>query len=107
MLFSTLQDVRVCVCVCVCVCVYVHRTGVYTGHTGPIIQLLVLGDYLISLGADKQLLVRTIGSDRDTPKVRDGVGACRHSISYVVYTHRHTQTESPLNYACTYLGHPL
>lgn len=33
------------------------RHGSYKGHTDAILQLLVLGDYLLSLGADRKLLV--------------------------------------------------
>ncbi len=40
----------------------------YRGHTGPVVQLLVLGDLLLSLGRDGRLLVFEIGT-YDTPKV--------------------------------------
>ena len=38
------------------------RHGSYKGHTGTILQLLVLGDYLLSLGRDRKLLVWKIGA---------------------------------------------
>ena len=38
-----------------------HRSGEYRGHTGDILQLLVLGDALLSLGRDRRLLVWRIG----------------------------------------------
>ena len=38
------------------------RHGSYRGHTGAILQLLVLGDYLLSLGHDRKLLVWKIGA---------------------------------------------
>lgn len=43
-------------------CRRVHRSGEYRGgHAGDILQLLVLGDRLLSLGADRRLLVWRIG----------------------------------------------
>jgi U3 small nucleolar RNA-associated protein 21 len=42
---------------------------VYSGHSGSIVQLLVLGDQLLSLGKDGQLLVWKIG-EYDSPQVR-------------------------------------
>lgn len=43
-------------------CRRVHRSGEYRGgHVGDILQLLVLGDRLLSLGADRRLLVWRIG----------------------------------------------
>jgi hypothetical protein len=39
----------------------VHRCGEYRGHTADILQLLVLGDRLLSLGSDGKLLVWRIG----------------------------------------------
>lgn len=33
------------------------RVGIYAGHSGSITQLLTLGDLLLSLGADKKLLI--------------------------------------------------
>jgi hypothetical protein len=42
-------------------CRRVHRSGAYRGHTGGILQLLVLGDRLLSLGRDGRLLVWRIG----------------------------------------------
>lgn len=48
---------------------FVCRTGCYAGHSGSITQLLVLGDQLLSLGKDRQLLVWRIG-EYDQPQVR-------------------------------------
>lgn len=48
------------------------RTGVYGGHSASISQLLVLGDQLLSLGKDGQLLVWRIG-EYDSPQVRQCV----------------------------------
>jgi hypothetical protein len=45
------------------------RTGVYAGHRAAVLQMLVLGDNLLSLGRDKQLLVWKIGQ-YDAPQVR-------------------------------------
>lgn len=43
-------------------CKRVHRSGVYRGaHSGPILQLLVLADLLLSLGADGKLVVWVLG----------------------------------------------
>ena len=42
-------------------CKRVHRCGEYRGHTADILQLLVLGDRLLSLGSDGKLLVWRIG----------------------------------------------
>lgn len=43
-------------------CKRVHRSGEYRGgHSGDILQLLVLGDRLLSLGDDRKLLVWRIG----------------------------------------------
>lgn len=39
-----------------------HRSGVYRGHAAPILQLMVLGDVLLSLGSDGQLLRWRVGS---------------------------------------------
>ena len=39
----------------------VHRSGEYRGHRADILQLLVLGDNILSLGRDGQLLVWRIG----------------------------------------------
>ena len=44
------------------------RTGKYSGHSGPIIQLLRLGEVLLSLGADRKLVVWDIGT-YDEPQV--------------------------------------
>jgi hypothetical protein len=47
-----------------------HRSGQYWGHhTGAILSLMVLGDLLLSLGADGKLVVWRIGK-YDTPEVR-------------------------------------
>lgn len=46
----------------------VCREGVYRGHTGTILQLLCLGDHLLSLGSDGKLLLWKIG-DYDDPQV--------------------------------------
>lgn len=51
-----------------CHAVSVRRTGCYAGHSGSIMQLLVLGEQLLSLGKDGQLLVWKIG-EYDTPQV--------------------------------------
>lgn len=45
------------------------RVGEYAGHTGRVLQLLVIGDLLLSLGADCRLLVWRIG-EHDEPEVR-------------------------------------
>lgn len=42
-------------------CKRVHQTGEYRGHAGDVLQLLVLGDRLLSLGTDGCLLVWRIG----------------------------------------------
>lgn len=43
-------------------CKRVHRSGEYTaGHTGRILQLITLGDILLSLGSDKTLNAWRIG----------------------------------------------
>jgi hypothetical protein len=47
-----------------------YRTGCYAGHTGSIVQLLVLAEQLLSLGKDGQLLVWKIG-EHEQPQVRD------------------------------------
>ena len=44
------------------------RVGTYTGHSGRIIQLLSLGDVLLSLGDDRKLLVWSTKTF-DAPKV--------------------------------------
>ena len=41
----------------------------YRGHSEDIIQLLVLGDLLLSLGADRKLVVWRIGTYHE-PEVR-------------------------------------
>ncbi|KAL3149179.1 hypothetical protein ABBQ32_002010 [Trebouxia sp. C0010 RCD-2024] len=50
------------------VCRRLHRVGTYSGHTGRIIQLLSLGDVLLSLGDDRKLLVWAANT-YDAPKV--------------------------------------
>lgn len=49
-------------------CKRLHRSGEYRGHDGDVIQLLVLGDILLSLGADRRLLAWRIG-DYSGPEV--------------------------------------
>ena len=44
------------------------RTGQYQGHSGNIVQLMVLGEQLLSLGEDCQLLVWRI-ADYKEPEV--------------------------------------
>jgi U3 small nucleolar RNA-associated protein 21 len=48
-------------------CKRVHRTREYRGHDADIIQLLVLGDNLFSLGRDGKLCVWRIG-DHSAPE---------------------------------------
>jgi hypothetical protein len=50
------------------------RTGVYAGHRVAVLQMLVLGDNLLSLGKDKQLLVWKIGQ-YGAPEVRASTAA--------------------------------
>lgn len=50
-------------------CKRVHRTGIYRGHSGAIIQLMVLGEMLFSLGADQNLIVWRIGEYDDPEAV--------------------------------------
>eukprot|EP00878_Enallax_costatus_P024559 GHUV01026213.1.p1 GENE.GHUV01026213.1~~GHUV01026213.1.p1 ORF type:complete len:180 (+),score=25.08 GHUV01026213.1:276-815(+) len=50
-----------------------HGTGTYAGHSGSILQLLVLGNQLLSLGKDKQLCVWNIGQ-YDKPQAVIGLG---------------------------------
>lgn len=46
-----------------CLC----RTGVYHGaHSGPVVQILVLGDLTLTLGQDNKLVAWTLGQ-YDTP----------------------------------------
>jgi len=42
-------------------CKRVHRTGQYRGHNAEIIQLMILGNHLFSLGRDNKLVVWRIG----------------------------------------------
>ena len=44
------------------------REGTYRGHKGDVLQLLCLGDLLLSLGSDGRLLVWAIGEYAE-PKV--------------------------------------
>ena len=46
-----------------------YRHGSYKGHTDTILQLLVLGDHLLSLGSDRKLLSWKIGTYTE-PEVR-------------------------------------
>ncbi|EIE21950.1 WD40 repeat-like protein [Coccomyxa subellipsoidea C-169] len=54
-------------------CKRMHREGVYSGHTGTILQLLCMGDHLLSLGSDSKLLLWKIG-DFDKPQVSMDLG---------------------------------
>jgi hypothetical protein len=45
--------------------------GTYSTHDAPVVQLLVVGDYLLSLGSDRKLVAWKIGS-YDEPEVRRG-----------------------------------
>lgn len=47
----------------------VCRSGVYTGHGGEVLQMLCLGDHLLSLGEDRRLLLWKCG-EYDEPQVR-------------------------------------
>ena len=38
------------------------RVGTYSGHAKPILQMMCLGDHLLSLGQDKRLLLWKLGS---------------------------------------------
>jgi hypothetical protein len=49
-------------------CKRMHRSGEYRGHSADIIQMLVLGDRLLSLGRDGKLLAWRIG-DYEEPEV--------------------------------------
>ena len=51
------------------------RIGTYAGHCGRIIQLLSLGDVLLSLGDDQKLLVWAANT-YDAPKVVASQCAC-------------------------------
>ena len=51
-------------------CPLLHRITTYSGHSGPIIQLLNLGNVLLSLGSDRRLIVWEDGV-HDVPKVTD------------------------------------
>jgi hypothetical protein len=77
------------------------RTGCYAGHSGSILQLLVLGDQLLSLGKDGQLLVWKIG-EYDAPQVREGEqsavetkSAMLLTLMFAAYNKRHL---SPQDY---------
>ncbi len=52
-------------------CKRMHRSGEYRGHSADIIQLLVLGDRLLSLGRDGKLLAWRIG-EYEAPEVGAG-----------------------------------
>lgn len=54
---------------------HVHREGVYSGHSGIILQLLCLGDHLLSLGSDRKLLLWKIG-EYDGPEVLSTAPFC-------------------------------
>ncbi|KAF6265106.1 WD40 repeat-like protein [Scenedesmus sp. NREL 46B-D3] len=51
-----------------------HASGVYAGHRAAVLQMLVLGDNLLSLGRDRQLLVWRIGQ-YDAPEGVINLGA--------------------------------
>ncbi len=53
---------------CAIVCLWTCRNGSYAGHSGRVLQLLVLGEMLLSLGKDRQLLAWKIG-EYDAPQV--------------------------------------
>lgn len=65
MLMHACVHLHMCACSHTHTCSHVHliaaipycRVGTYAGHSGRIIQLLSLGDVLLSLGADRKLLV--------------------------------------------------
>jgi hypothetical protein len=54
------------------------REGTYSGHTGSILQLLCLGDHLLSLGSDGKLLLWKIG-EYDNPQVHFKPRFCMHA----------------------------
>lgn len=49
-------------------CQRVHRSGVYEGHTADVLLLLAIGDHLLSLSADRKLILWNIGQ-YDQPAV--------------------------------------
>ena len=49
----------------------VCRSGVYVGHQGEVLQLLCLGNHLLSLGTDRRLLLWKVGG-YDEPQVLSG-----------------------------------
>ena len=46
-----------------------HRSGVYRGHTKPVIAMMCMGDHLLSLGADRRLCLWKLSS-YEAPQVR-------------------------------------
>lgn len=54
-----------------------YRIGTYSGHSGRIIQLMTLGDVLLSLGTDRKLMVWADGV-YDAPKVLLSTVQCMH-----------------------------
>ena len=46
-----------------------RRSGVYRGHTKPIVAMLCLGEHLLSLGMDRRLCLWKLGS-YDAPQVQ-------------------------------------
>ena len=59
----------ICSCTTLTLAAQPHRrVGTYTGHSGRIIQLLSLGDVLLSLGDDRKLFVWAADT-YDAPKV--------------------------------------
>jgi hypothetical protein len=56
------------------------REGTYRGHQGDVLQLLCLGDCLLSLGSDGRLLVWTIG-EYAKPKASTRLLRCAPPLS--------------------------
>lgn len=54
-----------------------YRIGTYSGHSGRIIQLMTLGDVLLSLGTDRKLMVWADGVYA-APKVSLSTVQCMH-----------------------------
>lgn len=46
-------------------CKRMHKVGEYAGHRGTVLQMLVIGDMLLSLGADRRLLIWRIGQHEE------------------------------------------
>ena len=78
-------------------CLLPHRIGTCSGHSGPIIQLLNLGNVLLSLGSDRRLIVWEDGvydvpkvtyhcaaatQDNGTRTLHDRLVSCRLSCSF-------------------------